>query len=146
MTFASWWASGGCGAVHAAQHDSDGASASWAKTAHHGAVRAAIAAYVRTHGMKRGLFLAAQAIGMGERAARHAHAGGEFAADSARAARADAARLALLNEQIAQLRAEAAALEIRRTDVEMAGACVDARSGVLHGVRDRMLPAREMTR
>lgn len=77
---------------------------------HHRAVQEAVAAHVRALGTKRGLAVAAQRIGMGERAARHAHEGTEFAADAGRAARADAARLTLLREQIAQLQAEASSI------------------------------------
>lgn len=80
----------------------------------HAAVRGAVGAFVRVHGTKRGLALAAEAIGIGERAARHAWEGTHFAADDDRAAAADAARLALAEEQLAQLRAEIEALEARR--------------------------------
>lgn len=78
------------------------------------AVTECIAAYVREFGLKRGLPLAAEAIGMGERAARHALHGGEFRADAERAARADQARLSLLIQQIADLHAQAAEIKQRR--------------------------------
>lgn len=105
-------------------------AASRGETPHHGAVRAAIAAFVRVHGKKRGVFLAAEAIGMGERAARHAYEGSDFAADEERAARADAARLTLLLEQIAQLNAEAAQIHPRGMNVgkSMAGVLARART------------------
>jgi hypothetical protein len=72
----------------------------------HAAVRAAVAAFVRAYGIKLGLHLAAQEIGIGERAARHAHEGTYFAADDERARRADLARLRLLEKQLSALRAE----------------------------------------
>jgi uncharacterized protein with von Willebrand factor type A (vWA) domain len=106
-------------------------------------VRECIAAFVRVHGRKRGLALAAQAIGMGERAARHAHEGGEFAADEARANRADAARFALLTEQLRQLQAEAAQLQTRRLNVEMGSAALDERRGFLPGAGSLGLKARK---
>lgn len=67
------------------------------------AVIGCVREYVRQHGTKRGLHLAAAAIGVSDRVARHAHEGTPFAADAERAARADAARLALLTETIAAL-------------------------------------------
>lgn len=78
------------------------------------AVTECIAAYVREFGMKCGLPLAAEAIGMGERAARHALHGGEFRADAERAARADQARLNLLITQIADLHAQAEQIKAKR--------------------------------
>lgn len=67
------------------------------------AVSGCVREYVRQHGFKRGIHLAAEAIGVSARVARHAYEGTPFAADDDRAARADAARLALLNDTIAQL-------------------------------------------
>jgi hypothetical protein len=67
------------------------------------AVIGCVREYVRQHGTKRGLHLAAEAMGISERVARHAHEGTPFAADTERAARADAARLRLLNDTIAAL-------------------------------------------
>jgi hypothetical protein len=115
-------------------------AASWGDPPHHGAVRAAVAAFVRAFGRKRGLYLAAQAIGIGERAARHAHEGGPVAADPERARRADEARLALLNDEIQRLRAEAAELK-RSHHVGNDGARMDARGRVLRASRSGVLPA-----
>lgn len=71
----------------------------------HAAVYGCVREYVRQHGKKLGLYLAAEAIGISERVARHAYDGTPFAADAERAARADAARLKLLNDTIAALTA-----------------------------------------
>lgn len=108
---------------------------------HRNAVIAAVRAFVRAHGIKRGVFLAAQAIGMGERAARHAYEGGDFAADRERAARADKARLDLLLEQIAQLHAEARQIDLRGLHVGMAGASLDGARGVRDGAGQGVLRA-----
>lgn len=100
------------------------------ETPQHRAVKKCIAAYVRHYGLKQGIHLAAEAIGMGERAARHAHDGTYFAADEERAARADEARLFLAEQQLAQLRAEIEDVEGRR-HVAMDGANT-------HGARSRV--------
>ena len=108
----------------------------------HAAVKAAVLSFVRAHGKLRGLHLAAQAIGIGQRAARHAYEGTPFAADDERAARADAARLALLREQIARLRAEADELQRRGANDEamaMAGTPMDRRGSVLRDARHFLL-------
>jgi hypothetical protein len=118
------------------------AGSSWGETPRHGAVKAAVVSFVRAHGLKRGLHLAAQAIGIGQRAARHAYEGTPFAADEDRAARADAARLALLRDQIARLRAEADELQRRGANDEamaMAGTPMDRRGSVLRGARHFLL-------
>lgn len=80
-------------------------------TPQHRAVRDTVAAYVRRHGIKRGIPLAAAAVGIGERAARHAHEGTHFAADDERAERARIARLQLLENDIRALRAERARVQ-----------------------------------
>lgn len=100
---------------------------------HRAAIRDAVLAYCRAHGMKRGVYLAAERIGMSERAARHAYEDGAFAADTERAARADAARLALVTEQLVRLCAEADELTRRGrgTYVDMAGAALDSSRRVL---------------
>jgi hypothetical protein len=79
-------------------------------------IRAAVRAYARHYGKKQGIALAAEAIGMGERTARHALEGTPFAADAMRAARADEARLRLVETQLAELRRDVDAVEQRRTD------------------------------
>jgi hypothetical protein len=79
-------------------------------------IQAAVKAYVRHYGVKQGLALAAEAIGMGERACKHAYQGTDFAADAMRAARADEARLRLVETQLAELRSAVDAVEQRRTD------------------------------
>lgn len=137
----SWWA--GAGIAHAPDGAAAGGALSWGDRAQREAVRECVAAYVRAHGRKRGLAMAAQAIGMGERAARHAHEGGDFAADADRASRADAARFQLLTEQLRQIQAEAALLQSRRLDVAMGGAALDARRRVLHVASSGSLPARK---
>jgi hypothetical protein len=71
-------------------------------------IQAAVKAYVRHYGVKQGLALAAEAIGMGERACKHAYQGTDFAADAMRAARADEARLRLVETQLAELRSAVA--------------------------------------
>lgn len=128
---AAWWS--GRGIAHAPDGAAGGGGLSWGERAQHTAVRECIASFVRIHGHKRGLHLAAQAIGMGERAARHAYEGGQFAADPERAARADDARFALLNDEIRRLHAEAAQLQHRRLNVAMDRPALDERGGVLHG-------------
>lgn len=121
------------------------AALSWGEFDHRVAVREAVASFVRAHGRKRGLAMAAAAIGRGERAARHAHEGGDFAADAERAARADAARLALLTDQIRRLHAEAAEVAHRGLHVAMAGQAMDARGGVLRRDGGALLQAGEVT-
>jgi hypothetical protein len=79
-------------------------------------IQAAVKAYVRHYGVKQGLALAAEAIGMGERACKHAYQGTDFAADAMRAARADEARLRLVETQLAELRSAVADVERRRTE------------------------------
>src|SRR3954469_14873052 len=85
-------------------------------TSYEAPIRAAVKAFVRHYGRKQGLALAAEAIGMGERAAQHAYEGTSFAADAMRAACADEARLRLVETQLAELRSEVDAVEQRRTD------------------------------
>lgn len=79
-------------------------------------IRAAVKAFVRHYGRKQGFALAAEAIGMGERAVQHAYEGTSFAADALRAARADEARLRLVETQLAELRNAVADVERRRTE------------------------------
>lgn len=115
-------------------------------TPQHAAVTEAVTSFVRAHGKARGLFLAAQAIGIGERAARHAYEGTPFAADEERAARADAARLALLREQIARLHAEAEQLERRGANeevLETARAALDSNRRVLRAAGGHLLSTGE---
>ncbi len=83
---------------------------------------------------------------MGERAARHAYEGTQFAADETLAARADAARLVLLREQIARLHAEAEQLERRGADeeaLEMGRSSLDEGRRVLRQRRDFLLSTGE---
>jgi hypothetical protein len=89
-------------------------------------IRAAVRAYARHYGKKQGVALAAEAIGMGERTARHAQEGTPFAADAMRAARADEARLRLVETQLAELRRDVDAVEQRRTDHAVAYGTVAA--------------------
>jgi hypothetical protein len=89
-------------------------------------IQAAVKAYVRHYGVKQGLALAAEAIGMGERACKHAYQGTDFAADPLRAACADEARLRLVETQLAELRSEVDAVEQRRTDHAVAVGTVAA--------------------
>jgi hypothetical protein len=99
-------------------------------------IQAAVKAYVRHYGVKQGLALAAEAIGMGERACKHAYQGTDFAADAMRAARADEARLRLVETQLAELRSAVADVERRRTEhgiaigTVAAGPAFDARGGM----------------
>lgn len=95
------------------------------------AVKEAIVAFVRWHGCKRGFALAAAAIGMGERAARHAYEGDEFAADRERAIKATEAQLRLIDHQMAQLEAERVEVERRRDDVVLAEQALDCGGGFL---------------
>jgi hypothetical protein len=89
-------------------------------------IQAAVRAYVRHYGVKQGIALAAEAIGMGERAARHAYQGTDFAADAMRAACADEARLRLVETQLAELRSAVDAVEQRRTVHAVASGIVAA--------------------
>jgi hypothetical protein len=100
------------------------------KSCHHIAVIEATAAYVRIHGRKRGLHLASQAIGMGERAVERALAGEEFAADAERAAKANETHLRLLRDYAAELRRRADELQ-RRMGVD--GTPVDGARMALSG-------------
>jgi len=116
------------------------APASWDNASHKVAVLAAIRAYVRAHGKKRGLALAAEAIGMGERACRHAYDGGDFAADEERAHRADVARLDLLLAEINKLHAEAASITPRGLSLAyMARAVADRGRGMVRAAREKLL-------
>jgi hypothetical protein len=110
---------------------------------HRAAIRDAVLAYCRAHRMKRGIYLAAERIGMSERAARHAYEDGAFAADAERAARADAARLALVTEQIVRLCAEADEITKRRAYVDMAGAALDSSRRVLRAPSNGGFQARQ---
>lgn len=99
----------------------------------HAAVREAVAEFVKRFGRKRGLHMAAQAIGIGQGVARNAHEGRHIAADAERANRADMARLALLQQEIVRLNKEAAEIAHRRLHVVTTGPRMDARGGVLRG-------------
>jgi hypothetical protein len=109
----------------------------------HAAVREAVAAFVRRYGRKRGLHMAAQAIGIGEGAARNAHEGRHIAADDERARRADLARLELLQQEILRLHREAAEIAHRGLHVVTDGPGVDARRRVLRGDGATLLRPRE---
>jgi hypothetical protein len=117
-------------------------AASWEDTSHHRAVRLAVTEFVRRFGRKRGLHEAAKAIGIGAGAARNAYDGGHVAADPERARRADDARLALIEQEIRRLHAEAAELKNRSHHVVNDGPRMDARRGVLRASRKGVLPAR----
>jgi hypothetical protein len=111
---------------------------------HRSAIRAAILAYCKVHGIKRGIYLAAEQIGMSERAARHAYEDGAFAADAERAARADRARLALVTEQIVRLCAEADEITQRgRMNVDMDRPSLDSGGGILRAASNGGFQARE---
>ena len=109
----------------------------------HAAVREAVAAFVRRHGRKRGLHLAAQAIGLGAGATRNAYEGRHIAADAERAHRADLARLELIEPQIAALRDEAREIQNRGLDVGILGTPLDGGSGDMRRHGAAMLCARE---
>lgn len=113
------------------------------ETSQHAAVREAVAAFVKRHGRKLGLHLAAQAIGIGAGVARNAYEGRHIAADDERAQRADDARLRLINDEIRRLKAEADALKTRRLHVVNDRPRMDARSGVLRASGAGLLPARQ---
>lgn len=112
-------------------------ASSWEQCAHRAAVRDAVAAFVRAHGFKMGIHLAAKAIGISERVARHAHEGGSFAADGERAKKACDAHLALVNQQILQLNAEAARVGTRGLNVRSSLARGLALAGAALGRKGR---------
>lgn len=97
-------------------------------------IRAAVRAYAKHYGTKQGLALAAEAIGMGERACRHALEGTYFAADAERARCADEARLRLVETQLRELRTVVADVEQRNAKREDAAGARDDRAGRVGGL------------